>query len=109
MTPISRIRIGAGEGTTGNRWADRDDFEDVVDFIGWYGDITHRKLGVSKWDAYRQYLAYHEGHGGYKRGSYKKKGWLLKVARRVDDRSKAYHAQLQACADDLDDGGWWPF
>ena len=95
--------------STGNRWADRDDFEDVTDFIGWYGNITHRKLGVSKWDAYHQYLAYHEGHGGYQRRSYKKKGWLLKVARKVDNRSKTYQAQLQACADDLDEGGWWPF
>jgi len=44
--------------STGNSGADRDDFEDVTDFIGWYGNMSHKKLGISKWDAYNQYLAY---------------------------------------------------
>jgi hypothetical protein len=94
--------------STGNRWADRDEFDDVVDFIGWYGSISHRKLGISKWDAYNQYLAYHEGHGGFKRKTYKKKAWLMKVARKVDNRAKSYHTQLSKCEDSLDKG-WWPF
>lgn len=94
--------------STGNRWADRDDFEDVVDFIGWYGSVSHRKLGISKWDAFHQYLAYHEGHGGFKRKTYRKKAWLMKVARKVDNRAKRYHAQLSQCEDSLDKG-WWPF
>ena len=94
--------------STGNRWADRDDFGDVVDFIGWYGSVSHRKLGISKWDAYNQYLAYHEGHGGFKRKTYKKKAWLMKVARKVDNRAKSYHTQLSRCEDALDKG-WWPF
>ena len=94
--------------STGNRWADRDEFEDVVDFIGWYGSISHRTLGISKWDAYNQYLAYHEGHGGFKRKTYKKKAWLMKVARKVDNRAKSYHTQLSKCEDSLDKG-WWPF
>jgi hypothetical protein len=95
--------------STGRRWADRDDFDDVVDFIGWYGHISHRKLGISKWDAYNQYLAYHEGHGGFKRKTYKKKPWLTKVARKVDARSKSYANQLKRCEDSLDKGGWWFF
>lgn len=95
---------------TGNRWADRDDFEDVTDFIGWYCNLSQRKLGISKWDAYRQYLAYHEGHGGYRRKSYRNKQWLLKVARKVDIRAKAYRRQLKSCEDRLK-RGWslWPF
>jgi len=44
--------------TTGHRGADRDDFDDVVDFIGWYGNRSHKELGIAKGDAYRQYLAY---------------------------------------------------
>jgi hypothetical protein len=95
--------------STGRRWADRDDFDDVVDFIGWYGNMSHRKLGISKWDAYSQYLAYHEGHGGFKRKSYKEKPWLIKVARKVDARAKSYAAQLKGCEDSLDKGGWWIF
>lgn len=96
--------------STGNRWADRDDFDDVVDFIGWYGSVSHRKLGISKWDAYNQYLAYHEGHGGYKRKTFRSKDWLIKVARKVDQRAKDYSAQLKQCEDSLAKG-WslWPF
>ena len=96
--------------STKRRWADRDDFDDVVDFIGWYGAISHRTLGISKWDAYNQYLAYHEGHGGWKRKTYRKKDWLVKVAKKVEARASAYHTQLARCEDDLDKG-WslWPF
>ncbi len=94
--------------STGNRWADRDDFEDVVDFIGWYGNVSHRKLGISKSDAYRQYLAYHEGHGGFKRKTYNKKPWLIKVAKKVASRASTYKTQLDRCEDRLD-RGWWIF
>jgi hypothetical protein len=94
---------------TGNRWADRDDFADVVDFIGWYGERSHRILAIPKGDAYRQYLAYHEGHGGYRRKTYERKPWLLQVASQVDSRANRYQTQLQQCADSLDQGGWWFF
>jgi len=94
--------------STGHRWADRDDFEDVVDFIGWYGNVSHRKLGISKRDAYSQYLAYHEGQGGFKRKTYKRKPWLMKVAKKVSRRASAYKVQLDKCKDQLDDG-WWFF
>jgi len=93
--------------STGNSWSDRDEFGDVVDFIGWYGDVSYRKLGISKTDAYSQYLAYHEGHGGFKRKTYNKKPWLIKVAKKVQMRSNAYKQQLKKCEDDLDKGGWF--
>jgi hypothetical protein len=95
--------------STGRRWADRDDFDDVTDFIGWYGNMSHRILGISKWDAYSQYLAYHEGQGGYKRKTYQGKKWLLKVAKKVDNRAKNYYAQLKKCEESLKDDGWWFF
>lgn len=95
---------------TGNHGADRDRFEDAVDFIGWYSTISQRTLGISKWDAYNQYLAYHEGHGGFKRRTYNDKKWLIGVARKVDGYSKTYAAQLAACEGDLDSGfSLWPF
>ncbi len=89
--------------------ADRDDFADAINFIGWYTDKTHQRNGVSKWDAYNQYLAYHEGHGGYSRKSYNEKAWLLKVAKKVDAQSRRYSAQLKGCKEDLDDAidGWF--
>lgn len=92
---------------TGNSWASRDDFDDAIDFMGWFTAKTHRINGVSKWDAHRQYLNYHEGWGGYKKGSYNKKPWLIKVAKKVDHRSKQYANQLKQCQDDLDSGWFW--
>jgi hypothetical protein len=95
---------------TGNSGADRDDFDDAVDFIGWYVNHTHKTLGISKWDAYNQYLAYHEGHGGFKRKTYLKKKWLVKVAAKVKARASKYSAQLAKCKDELESSwSFWPF
>jgi len=77
--------------------ARRNKIEDATDFIGWYMDRTEKKLGISKWDAGIQYLAYHEGHGGYARGSHNQKAWLLRVASEVGQRSEKYQMQLAAC------------
>jgi len=95
---------------SGNRGADRDDFDDVVDFIGWYGDQSHTRLGISKWNAERQYLAYHDGHGGYAKKTYTQKPWLIKVARKVGVNAARYGKQLASCQKELDKGwGFWPF
>lgn len=93
--------------STRNWGADRDDFDDAVDFIGWYGKMSYDRLKISKWDAYNQYLAYHEGHGGFKRKTYKSKPWLIKVARKVEQRAKRYRAQLATCKAELDSRGWF--
>lgn len=93
---------------TGRRFADRDDFKDAIDFVGWYTDKSQKTVGISKWDPYNQYLAYHEGQGGWQRRSYSGKGWLKDTARRVDYRAREWGAQLKRCEDDLDDG-WWIF
>lgn len=92
--------------STHNWGADRDDFEDAVDFIGWYGKLSYDKLKISKWDAKNQYLAYHEGHGGFKRKTYQQKPWLMKVAYKVEKNAKKYAAQLKTCEDELN-SGWW--
>ncbi len=94
---------------TGNRGADRDDFGDAVDFIGWYGKLAHSKLGISKWDAYNLYLAYHEGLGGYAKKTFRKKKWLINVARKVERNAARYRAQIAACRDDLEGPWYWPF
>lgn len=83
---------------TGQSGADRDDFTDVTDFIGWYMHQSYTLLGISKSDAYRQYLAYHEGHGGYKNKSYQAKPWLLRVAERVAQTARRYASQLTTCS-----------
>ena len=86
------------EDEAGGWFADRDDFEDAIDFVGWYTAESHRKLGISKWDARAQYLAYHEGHGGYARGTYKRKRWLMNTANRVQRTANNYAAQLKRCS-----------
>jgi hypothetical protein len=93
--------------SAGNYGADRDDFADAVDFIGWYNHQSNRRSGIGKSDTYRLYLAYHEGHGGFNRGSYRSKGWLQDVARKVQRRASTYGGQLQSCEEDLKDSGWF--
>lgn len=93
----------------GSRSADRDNFSDAFDFILWYMDKSYKRNGVSKWDSYAHYLNYHEGQGGYARGSYQSKQWLIKVARKVEARAKRYSAQLTTCKAELDKSskGWF--
>lgn len=89
---------------TGNSGADRDDFDDAIDFMGWFIAKTYKLNGVSKWDAYAQYLNYHEGWGGYRRKTYNRKKWLKGVAKKVNDRAYTYSKQLKSCEDDLNKG-----
>ena len=92
---------------TGNYGADRDNFGDAIDFIGWYNNVSHKELGISKQDAFRLYLAYHEGHGGYRKQSYRSKDWLIDVARKVDRQAQRYNSQLQGCSEELEPRGWF--
>ncbi len=80
------------------RWnANRANFSDAVDFIGWYNSNSYRRNGIGRDDAYNLYLAYHEGHGGFSRGTYQNKGWLQDAARRVQSNSSQYQRQYQQC------------
>lgn len=94
----------------GGRWgADRDDFGDAIDFIGWYNYQSRKRLGLAVVDTYNLYLAYHEGHGGFERQTFKKKAWLLKVASAVNRRAAMYTDQLNGCEAKLKKKGflWW--
>ena len=83
--------------STGNRRARRDNIRDATDFMGWYMNDSSRILGISKYDAASQYLAYHEGRNGFARGSHQGKGWLMGVAGKVNARSELYRMQLASC------------
>lgn len=87
---------------TGNNWADREDFADSCDFVAWYCAISHQKLGIPTSDARNLYLAYHEGHNGFRRQNYQSKHWLLNTAQKVDQRAWMYDAQLAACRQELE-------
>lgn len=96
------------ERSTGNYGAKRNDFKDASDFIGWYSHQAHVKAGVSINDPYALYLVYHEGIGGYEKGTYRQKAWLTNVARGVQYRANRYQQQLATCQDEFDEP-WWHF
>jgi len=80
---------------TGNKLATRARFKDSVDFIGWYTDKTESILKISKKDAFRQYLAYHEGWGAYK--NYRNNQKVIGLAKKVKKQSDKYRSQLKKC------------
>ncbi len=94
---------------TGNRRARRSNMKDALDFIGWYNDVSHRRLGLAKNDAYHLYLAYHDGHTGYQRGGWRNNGQLKSIASRVDQRAQSYTRQLPTCESDFRCRRFWQF
>ncbi len=82
---------------TGRRAARRDDIHDAADFMGWYMAKSSERLGISPADTRSQYLAYHEGRTGFRRGSHNDKPWLMRIANEVDQRARTYDSQLAQC------------
>ena len=91
---------------TGAWSADRNNFEDAIDFVGWYNDQSYRRNQIQKTDAYHLYLAYHEGQGGFAKRSFRNKQWLKDVAKKVSARSQMYQKQLNSCEKSLS-RGWF--
>ena len=84
---------------TGNKFASRARYKDSVDFIGWYTNKTKSILKIPLTDAFRQYLAYHEGWGGYK--NYKNNQKVILLAKKVENNSNKYKKQLEDCKSSL--------
>jgi len=84
---------------TGNKFATRTRFKDSVDFIGWYTSKSETILKISKQDAFKQYLAYHEGWGNFKH--YKKNKKVIGLAKKVEKQSNIYKKQLLSCSNSL--------
>lgn len=93
--------------STGAWAADRNNFEDAIDFVGWYNDQSFRRNKIQKTDAYHLYLAYHEGQGGFAKRSFRNKAWLKDVAKKVSARSAVYRDQLKKCEKELQRGWFW--
>ena len=83
--------------STGRKRARRDNFADATDFVAWYMDRTRKANGLSFYDPYRQYLAYHEGHTGYSRGNWSGKPRLLSAAQEVQTMAATFQQQLRRC------------
>ncbi len=94
--------------SAGGIFSSRSTFKDAIDFIGWYANNANRRAGISKSDAYRLYLAYHEGIGGYQRGTYRGKQWLIRVSKHVAVRAAIWRRQLQGCQNNIHKS-WYDF
>jgi hypothetical protein len=75
----------------------RDDFEDAVDFVGWYHAKTVSKFGVDPRDAYNLYLAFYSGWAAYGNGSWRSHTGLQKTARASAEMAQTYSTQMQRC------------
>ena len=96
----------------GRLFRTRSDMGDALDFIGWYNHKTWKELGISRSDARNLYLAYHEGRGGYRRGTWKRKPGVQRTAARVAETAARYEAQLARCESRFRCRAWykvWPF
>jgi len=96
---------------THSPFADRNDFGDALDFIGWYNQLSRKRLGLARTNAFALYIAYHEGRGGYASGRWKHKKKLISRVRRVESRAASYQTQYNGCVRSLKRRGhwWWPF
>lgn len=82
---------------SGNRDAQRTNFADAADFVGWYMTQTVQQNGLAVTDSFAHYLAYHEGHRGFANGTYWQKEFLLNAAAQVQVMTGVYQLQLIGC------------
>ncbi len=75
----------------------RDDFDDAVDFVGWYHARTVSTYGVDPNDAYSLYLAYYSGWAAFGKGSWRSNAGLQKTARDAAEMAQNYSAQMSRC------------
>jgi hypothetical protein len=77
--------------------AKRTSFADSADFIAWYMVQTKNRVGLPLRDIAHHYIAYHEGHVGYKSSRWAKKPGLLAVSQKVARMAAMYEKQLRSC------------
>ena len=82
---------------TGHWRADRDDFGDAIDFVGWNIDRAHRTLRIPKHNVRNLYMAYHDGLSGYRSGRWRSNTWLNGAADRVAATAGRFRDQLGRC------------
>lgn len=87
--------------------ASRDQFSAATNFIGWYGYRAYQLAKIPRNDTFKLYLAYHEGIGGYLQHTYRRKLWLIQVARQVAYRAAVYQQQLNRCRNYIPKPRWW--
>ncbi|MBZ5488421.1 lysozyme-like domain containing protein [Halomonas aquamarina] len=81
----------------GSLFARRTSMKHATDFIGWYNRRSQQQAGISLSNPEHLYYAYHEGAGGYRRGTYRSKPHVLRAGQQIAARTHRYQAQLNAC------------
>lgn len=81
----------------GSTFARRTHMKHATDFIGWYNSRTRAQTGISLNNPEHLYYAYHEGAGGYQRGTYRNKSHVLRAGSQVAARANRYQTQLNSC------------
>lgn len=79
----------------------RDSFADAIDFVGWYLERSRQMLGLRLDQSMDHYLAYHQGHGGYRDGAWRQSDALMGAARDMAFMRRQYERQLSACVPDF--------
>jgi len=82
---------------TGRGGADRHNFRDATDFIGWYFNTAGKRANLGQYDYRGHYLAYHEGASGYLQGAWRRKDWLVQTANKVAAQAARYESQISGC------------
>ena len=77
--------------------ANRTNFRDSVDFVGWYLNMAATNTNVQRTDARSLYLTYHEGLSGYESGNWRNNKQLLVAATKVSETAQQYQTQLDDC------------
>lgn len=95
--------------TTPKAYRKRTDMEDALDFIGWYNHRSVTELGLPRDDAASLYLAYHEGHAGYRRGDWRHEPKVRRYAARVASLADTYGKQLRRCEARFQCWHWYEF
>lgn len=83
--------------------ARRDNFDDSVQFVGWYMAQLSKSLKLKMTDSYNLYMAYMLGATGFKRykaGTFKDKVKIQedkKLSKKVKNYTNLYASQLKKC------------
>jgi len=75
----------------------RTSFSDSAEFIGWYMAQTRQRIGIPLDDVAGHYLAYHQGHVGYRSARWKDNPKLVAIAHKVANLAKTYAEQMRNC------------
>lgn len=82
---------------TGNFGANRHNFADAVDFVGWYYSKSASLFSIPTDDAYHLYLTYYFGWDAYRRGSWQGNAAIKRYAAETAQMARDYAEQLRMC------------